>query len=359
MRILFQGAGAIGIAGAALFGDRHEVSVASRTPTPRPRPVFPRRVGMLDPRQNRYRNDAAGWTVTGVAATRRVTIIDWTTAQEANVPLRTRGRRRSVWDLIVLTARPGDLDRTVVAAIRECGPRFLAITSQVEGDLDVARSLFPGAEVVIFGPGFLSERTDPSESSSPGSQVRYWAPAGLPRFLIAGRPHAVGELSRSLGGLVMPVPDSMLTMPPAVFIPYVAELSIRDGSWRALRAHLSRPTRAAAEAVRAVTDVRLPMFAPIAGLVLDALERFVPIDIGEYAGRHFARHEGQTLDMLEGWIAAGTGEPSEPKAGRASESAAEPKAGPGSAATGERAPAPALRELAQALRLRVTRQPIP
>ncbi|MBE8146831.1 hypothetical protein IOD13_13650 [Brevibacterium casei] len=41
MRILFQGAGAIGIAGAALFGDRHETVVVTRTPLERPQAVYP------------------------------------------------------------------------------------------------------------------------------------------------------------------------------------------------------------------------------------------------------------------------------------------------------------------------------
>lgn len=357
MRVLFQGAGAIGVAGAALFGDRHEASVASRTPSPRPRAAFPRRVGNLDSSPSRVpsadggRDDAvrddAGWRVGDVAATRRVTVIDWADAREAGATLRSGGRQRRrrdrPWDLIVLTTRPGDLDHDVADAIAECAPVFLAITSQVADDLRLARSMFPGIEVLIFGPAILSERVDASEVPVDGRQVRYWAPAGLPRFLIAGRSHAVSRLSRSLGALVLPVPVPMVTMPPAVFIPYAGELSAHNGRWAALRSHLRRPTKAAAEAVHALTGVRLPMSASLAGLILDAMERVVPFDVGEYAGRHFGRHEGQTLDMLEAWIARET----ERSPGRVA------------APTDEHLPAAALRDLAQALRPRVTRKPMP
>lgn len=315
MRVLFQGAGAIGIAGAALFGERHEVAVATRTPTPRARAAFPRRVSKLDPSQSpgRGRPDqgsprrpGAGWSVNAVAATRRISITDWSgvlvDSNEDDVRSRTRGRRRGQWDLLVLTTRPGDLDEGVASAIRKVSPAFLAITSQVEGDLDLARSLFPGTEVVIFNPTFLSERVDPSESRAPGREVRYWAPAGAPRFLIAGRRSAVSRLSRSLGPLVMPVPIAAVIVSPSFFIPYVAELSIRGGDWEELKRHLRRPTNAAAEAVLAGTGIRLPMLQSAARLIMETLEAAVPIDITEYAGRHFSRHEGQTLEMLEGWV---------------------------------------------------------
>ncbi|GAA1863837.1 hypothetical protein GCM10009813_26110 [Brevibacterium marinum] len=299
--------------------------------------------------------DFVGWRVSDVAATRRVTIIDWADAREAGTTRRTGGpqrrRRDRPWDLIVLTTRPGDLDQDVVDAIAECAPVFLAITSQVADDLRLARSMFPGIEVLIFGPAFLSERVDASEVPVVGRQVRYWAPAGLPRFLIAGRSHAVTRLSRSLGALVLPVPVAMVTMPPAVFIPYAGELSARSGRWTALRLHLRRPTKAAAEAVHALTGVRLPMSASLAGLILDAMERVVPFDVGAYAGRHFGRHEGQTLDMLEAWIARETE--------RSPSGETQRSPGRVAAPTDERLPAAALRDLAQALRPRVTSKPMP
>lgn len=317
MRILFQGAGAIGIAGAALFTQKHEVAVATRTSMSRARGVYPRRVSHLDsgpsfpqnPLQNFQRKLGAEkraaeklgaeWSAAGVDATRRVAITDWAGAMvgSSRSPRRTHG----AWDLLVLTTRPGDLDPAVTSAVRELAPAFLAITSQVDGDLSVARSQFPGAEVVIFSPAFLSERVDSSAASAAGRQVRYWAPAGLPRFLMAGRRHAVARLSRALGPLVLPVPLTALTASPAVFMPYVAELSVRSGNWNELKAHLRRPTAGAKEAVRSVTGLPLPMSTTVARLVLEALEIIVPIDVTVYAGRHFGRHRKQTLDMLDGW----------------------------------------------------------
>ncbi|MDN5551997.1 MAG: hypothetical protein L0G54_14885, partial [Brevibacterium sp.] len=70
------------------------------------------------------------------------------------------------------------------------------------------------------------------------------------------------------------------------------------------------------------------------------------IDVGEYAGRHFARHEGQTLDMLNGWA----GQMARRAARRDSQRNPKRNAAPALAEL-----APALGELAQALRLRVTR----
>ncbi|MBU5899734.1 hypothetical protein JVW24_21715, partial [Vibrio cholerae O1] len=44
----------------------------------------------------------------------------------------------------------------------------------------------------------------------------------------------------------------------------------------------------------------------VARAVLELAERASPIPMREYAGRHFARHGGQTLAMLDGWIARAT-----------------------------------------------------
>ena len=308
MRILFQGAGAIGIAAAALFTQKHEVAVATRTSTPRVQSAYPRRVSHLDsgaspsPRKPR------------VPATRRVAITDWAGVLAGAHPRDQPGdqtvpqkssRVDSDWDLLVLTTRPGDLEPAVTSAVRKLAPSFLAITSQVDGDLEIARSTFPSAEVVLFAPAFLSERIDSSAVSDLGRQVRYWAPTGLPRFLIAGRALAVARLSHALGPLVLPVPLAALIAAPAVFIPYVAELSTRGGSWKELKAHLGRPTAGAKEAVRAVSGLPLPMSKTVARLVLESLEVIVPIDVTKYAGRHFDRHRGQTLDMLQGWAQRG------------------------------------------------------
>lgn len=363
MRILFQGAGAISIAGAALFTDRHEVAVATRASLSRPQAAYPRRIGWLDQGQARsagpqwrsgtdrgrreslaaipevatagglpkVNGPGTGWTVSEVASTRRVTVTGWDTLlDEVRRGATTRPRMRVRWDLVVLTTRPGDLDGAVASAINEFAPTFIATTSQVEGDLDRTRELFPGAEVVVFGPAFLSERLDAGEdghgedgrsedrrsteeldgaAATTGREVRYWAPAGAPRFLLAGKLGSLGggpgaavrRLSRGLGSLVLPVPLPVLIRTPAVFIPFVAELSIRDGSWAELKSHLRRPSAAASEAVRAATGLCIPRSTPLARVIIEAVERIVPLDVTEYAGRHFARHEGQTLAMLEGW----------------------------------------------------------
>lgn len=402
MRVLFQGAGAIGIAGAALFTDSHDVAVVSRRPAPRPRAAYPRRVSALDPSGSEPRvesidaapidgaphvgasrdggshegapddgtpDDGAphegaphegaphegapddgeprdseacdkgprdsgphdseprdsescdiepsgaargarpgpyaasepshGWSATRVASTRRVTVTDWDRAREAGP-----------WDLIVLSTRPGDLDPTVASAIRKTSSGVIAITSQVDGDLDRARAEFPGAEVVVFAPAFLSERVAIGEAAN-GREVRYWAPSAAPRFLVAGRHEAVRRVVRGLGRLVTPVPQSAVVLPPTVFIPFVAELSISGGSWAELKNHLPRPSRAAAEAVRARTGLPVPVSASVARIVsariartvLETMERLVPIDVTAYAGRHFGRHVAQTRDMLAGWAA--------------------------------------------------------
>ncbi|MCU4298894.1 hypothetical protein D3I60_17745 [Brevibacterium permense] len=377
MRVLFQGAGAIGIAGAALFTHAHEVAVVSRTAGPNGRTAFPRRVSTFDPTysgrvgvghggcregsgrdggnnggetegenggetgretegaEGRQASAGNGWSVTSVAATRRVTITDWAAAA-------ADGR----WDLIVLTTRPDDLDAEVVSAIRDISPAFIATTSQVEGDLERAQAVFPGTQAVIFGPAFLSERLDPGapaevvraegnraretdrgmstegtraeeadggvlttggldgvvvRKAEPGHEVTFWAPAGAPRFFVAGPSTAVRALVGRLGRLVLPVPMKAVLLPPTVFIPFVAELSVRNGSWVALKSHLDRPAKAASEAVRTRLGVRVPVFGSAAHVVLEAVERIVPIDVTNYAGRHFARHVGQTRDMLAGW----------------------------------------------------------
>ena len=292
MKILFQGAGAIGVAAAALFTDVHEVAVAGRTPVSGSRAAFPRRVGHLDPdgpAPSETHGGSHGWTVTDVASTRRVAVTDFAGARAAGP-----------WDLVVLSTRPGELDPEVASAIRRIAPRHIAITSQVEGDLDRARTEFPAAEVVVFAPLFLSERAEAGAAPS-GREVRYWAPIGAPRFLLAGRAAAVRRLARGLGRLVLPAPTSAVVLPPTVFIPYVAELSIQGGNWAGLRSHLHRPTQAAAEAVRSRLGLPVPTSALIARCVLESLERIVPIDVTTYAGRHFARHRGQTRDMLAGW----------------------------------------------------------
>ncbi len=341
MRVLFQGAGAIGIAGAALFTDGHEVAVVSRTAGPNGRAAFPRRVSTFDPTdpggvggghsscrqgggraggnnrgatrgenegaEGRQASAGSGWSVTRVAATRRVTISDWAAAAADGS-----------WDLIVLTTRPDDLDAEVVSAIRDISPAFIATTSQVEGNLERAQAVFPGTQAVIFGPAFLSERLDsgaPAEvvrtaggqgsgadrEAEPGREVRFWAPAGAPRFFVAGPSTAVRSLVSRLGRLVLPVPKEAVLLPPRVFIPFVAELSVRGGSWAALKSHLDRPAKATSEAVRTRLGVQVPVFGSAAHFALEAVERIVPIDVTNYAGRHFARHVGQTRDMLAGW----------------------------------------------------------
>src|SRR5699024_3661354 len=135
------GRGAIGVAAAALFTDVHEVAVAGRTPVSGSRAAFPRRVGHLDPdgpAPSETHGGSHGWTVTDVASTRRVAVTDFAGARAAGP-----------WDLVVLSTRPGELDPEVASAIRRIAPRHIAITSQVEGDLDRARTEFPAAEVVV------------------------------------------------------------------------------------------------------------------------------------------------------------------------------------------------------------------
>lgn len=322
MRVLFQGAGAIGIAGAALFTDAHEVAVISRSAGSSGRMAYPRRVSAFDSTDSGQVVVGHGsWSVTRVAATRRVTIAGWGDAA-------ADGR----WDFIVLTTRPGDLDAEVVSAIRDISPAFIATTSQVEGDLERAQAVFPGTQAVIFGPAFLSERLDPcppvgvvrtegnrleeadrgmrtagsrdgelGRKVEPGHEVRFWAPAGAPRFFVAGPSAAVRALVSRLGRLALPVPMEAVLLPPTVFIPFVAELSIRDGDWAALKSHLDRPAKAASEAVRTRLGVPIPVFGTAAHVMLEAVERIVPIDVTNYAGRHFNRHVGQTRDMLAGW----------------------------------------------------------
>src|SRR5699024_12404899 len=86
--------------------------------------------------------------------------------------------------------------------------------------------------------------------------------------------------------------------------PVRAELRTRGGNWAGLRSLRPRPTRAAAEAGRSRLGVPVPTSALFARCALESLERIVPLDVTTYAGRHFARHRGQTRDMLAGWAAA-------------------------------------------------------
>ncbi|SMY01567.1 hypothetical protein BSP239C_03246 [Brevibacterium sp. 239c] len=327
MKVVFQGAGAIGIAAAALFGHRHETVVVSRSvsstrdtlPT---RDTVPTR-DSLPTRGAAYPRRVRSF---GRGSVRRVSAIDWAVASLES------------WDLMVLTTRPGDLDDSVAASIVALSPPIIALTSQVDGDRDIAASMFPESEILIFSPALLSERTT-------GRNVRYWHPPGTPVFMASGRRETVAALRRELGGLIVGVPGVMISASPAVFIPYVAELSVREGNWAALESHLRRPTQAASEAVNAAIGIRLPMSARAARLVLDTLERCVPIDVSQYAGRHFGRHEGQTLDMLEGWIR---------RAARRAPTSARSEH-PALREPGAVRDMAALRELAQSLRLRVTK----
>lgn len=282
MRVLFQGAGAIAIAGAAMFGRRHEAVVVSRTVSPGDS-ALPLQLAALG-RGSRAATHGAASTRRLPGTDRcRVPIIDWPTAAT------------ETWDLIVVSTRPGDLDAKVREAIERLRPPLIALTSQVDGDVERAVAMFPGSEIVVFSPAFLSERTV-------GRTVRFWRPPAMPAFLVAGRCETVCRLRRELGSLVIGVPTAAVFDVPAVFIPYAAELSARHGDWAALKSHLRRPTAAASEAVRAVTGLRLPMSPLAARLILEAIERISPLDMNEYAGRHFGRHEAQTLDMLDGWI---------------------------------------------------------
>lgn len=336
MRILIQGGGAIGQAAAAMLIGRHEVAVASRAP--RSGAVFPVRVPTV-----RGRRDAA------VTRTRRVPVIDWADAV------------RHDWDLVLLTTRPGDLDAEVVDAVRTISPRWLLTTSQVGGDLNLTRAMVSapvidgampfgaqsdgeGPRVLIAGPCFLSARIDDDAARAAGTDVRYWMPPATSGFLLAGdeadaEPGDVardvaggasdprGCLRRVLGPFVLPVPLPLVVDLPRVFIPFAAELTAQGGEWQALLAHLERPSRAAAEALTGMIAAafarrvgkelpgaggesvrhgdpivhRLPSAPPVAGIVLRTLEAVVPIGMDGYAGRHFARHRQQALDMLAGW----------------------------------------------------------
>lgn len=347
MKVVFQGAGAIGLAAAALFGRGHEAVVVSRSESSNSDAVrgriaaYPRRVrsfrkGPVCREPEFGQRPARREPAQGAGTARRVTVVDWAAVSSES------------WDLVVLTTRPGDLDEGVAASIVALRPGIIAITSQVDGDRSIAASMFPDSEILVFSPALLSERTT-------GRKVRYWHPPGMPVFMASGRRETVRGLRRRLGGLIVGVPAFVISAPPAVFIPYVAELSAREGSWASLRSHLRRPSRAASEAVHAVTGVRMPMSDRGAGFVLDALERFVPIDVSEYAGRHFGRHEGQTLDMLDGWLSRAA----ERTSVRAQPPTPAMHRSPTPTSVAGQLPIPmqssALRELAQALRLRVTR----
>lgn len=267
MRVVFQGAGAISIAAAALFTANHEVAVVSRHP--RVPAAYPIRLPTIGAERTR----------------RRVTISDWVSVVGFD------------WDLVVLSTRPDDLDESVREQITELAPPVVAITSQVDGDLERARILFPRSEILVFGPAILASRVE-------GTEVSYWSPLGAPVFLVASPDHlgtSGRAVVRELGASVLRVPVEALLWPPAVFIPYVAELTIRGGRWNELLAHLERPSLGAAEAVRAVTGMPVPMFPGVARAVLGVLDLVTPVNLGEYAGRHFSRHRGQTEDMLAGW----------------------------------------------------------
>ncbi|RAG66732.1 hypothetical protein DN536_36205 [Burkholderia multivorans] len=58
----------------------------------------------------------------------------------------------------------------------------------------------------------------------------------------------------------------------------------------------------AAEAVRDEVARSAPDLPAVARAVLELAERVSPIPMREYAGRHFSRHERQTLAMFDGWI---------------------------------------------------------
>ena len=273
MRVLFIGYGAVSAVGAHLLGGVHDVAIATRSAARLAEPPLPARRRARGPK-------------TGIRQLRLV----------------THGQSESgVWDLVVVTPRPSDVDAGYLGHLAKGSPQAVfATTSQVPGDLERLAGRVGSASVIMLAPQFLAFRR--ADGARP---IEYWAPPGSPVFAAAGEASGIA-VARSVAAQakmrlqVRSVRD--LLESAARTMPFTAELTIRSGVWADLVGHVHRPRAAALEASAVIRGKRtsLPP-AWLIRLALTLLPHVVPLNIKDYASEHFRRHEQQTLQMLNAW----------------------------------------------------------
>ncbi|MDF0531030.1 hypothetical protein P0W64_21050 [Tsukamurella sp. 8F] len=261
--VLFAGGGAVSAAAASSLPDSVRVGVASRSPGGAVEVLHARR--LRPPRTGRVRPigypEAAGGS----------------------------------WDLVVLSTRPSETDPSVLAFASDAAP-IVATTSQVPGDLDILAAT--ASTAIILAPAFLADAT-----SRDPLRVTAWQPRRA-LFSIAGDEAAVRAVTSMLPGTVTPTDERSILASAARTMPFMAELVVHGGDWRALTRNLRRPARASAEAVGSVTDARSRRSSPaLARAALASATALAPFDLPAYAAGHFTRHAEQTLAMLDAWRA--------------------------------------------------------
>jgi hypothetical protein len=272
MRILVLGAGAVGVVLADVLGAAHSVTLASR------------------------RGEA---TVPGASRLR-------------SLPGRRRGSSRPIpvvavdtvvdlpWDLVICTYDT-EAARLPLQRLYDGGVPTLATVSQVRSEIAAFTEL-AGARTAVIAPGFLADRPDHAADRP----IIWWVPPGTPTVSVAGRRAPVRAAFRAAGVWAAPSTPAAQEALAARLMPYMAELTAQDGNWSALCRSTARPTAGAREALRALGARSLMPPAGVVTVGLRLAPRIAPFDLPDYAARHFLRHRGQTVIMLDDWIGAST-----------------------------------------------------
>lgn len=208
-------------------------------------------------------------------------------------------------DLLLLTSTPRNFDQRVIDALVALTPSVVAVVSPLMDDVAVARELFPHSDVVVLAPALLSSVADRSRDV----RAEFWVPPLTRPFVAVAVPGGgrsgrspERELASVFPSVIGTAPERLLRYAHALMVPFAAELAAAQGQWSVFRLRLRRPSRAAGEAMSSLGRVRLPG-PPVAfvAAVLAVGVRFAPFDIPDFAGRHFVRHAGQSVDMLDEW----------------------------------------------------------
>ncbi|MBS4104354.1 hypothetical protein [Tsukamurella paurometabola] len=166
--------------------------------------------------------------------------------------------------------------------------------SQVPSDLDALADAVPKA--VILAPTFLADA-----SSRDPLRVSAWHPRRK-MFAVAGDREITHAVAAMLPRIAVPASERSVLANAARTMPFMAELVVQRGDWRALSRNLHRPARAASEAVTAVVGSRSSRSLPVlARPALASVSALAPFDFRAYAASHFTRHADQIVAMLDAW----------------------------------------------------------
>lgn len=267
MQILVIGSGAVGTVLATVLGETNNVSIASR--------------------QGAFKLSTAARIPKTSGPRKLLSVINYENAIERN------------WDVIISTDSLSSVGG-FVNDLKTLNPQTVfCIVSQVPSELSKYRNVLGGGEVILLAPNFFAIRGERL-----GSLVNFWHPP-LGAFVTLAGPKSqpVQKLFREAGFRANITSVTSVLSSAASTMPFMAELTIRNGHWPALVANSSRPLRAAREARHALGVSNRP-FLPdwLIRFAVRNLPIFMPFDLPKYAREHFRRHSVQTKTMLAEWI---------------------------------------------------------